>query len=75
MTRKLPKKEAEETARYYLERVRIPDQAAPIGALVPDPATERPNPFPRVFGYHELFHAFTLIGVGLHFAAISVALR
>jgi general L-amino acid transport system ATP-binding protein len=25
--RKLPKKEAEETARYYLERVRIPDQA------------------------------------------------
>jgi general L-amino acid transport system ATP-binding protein len=25
--RKLPKKEAEDTARYYLERVRIPDQA------------------------------------------------
>src|ERR1700691_271834 len=25
--RKLPRKEAEETARYYLERVRIPDQA------------------------------------------------
>ena len=25
--RKLPKKEAEETARYYLERVRIPEQA------------------------------------------------
>jgi hemolysin III len=37
--------------------------------------TKRPKLSPRVFGYHELFHAFTLIGVGLHFAAISVALR
>jgi hemolysin III len=30
---------------------------------------------PRVFGYHELFHAFTVDRRGLHFAAISVALR
>jgi hemolysin III len=37
--------------------------------------TKRPKLSPRVFGYHELFHAFTLIGVALHFAAISVALR
>jgi hemolysin III len=37
--------------------------------------TKRPKLSPRVFGYHELFHAFTLIGVGFHFAAISVALR
>jgi len=37
--------------------------------------TKRPKLSPRVFGYHELFHAFTLIGVGLHFAAVSVALR
>jgi hemolysin III len=37
--------------------------------------TKRPKLSPRVFGYHELFHAFTLIGAGLHFAAISVALR
>jgi hemolysin III len=37
--------------------------------------TKRPRLSPRVFGYHELFHAFTLIGAGLHFAAISVALR
>ncbi len=36
---------------------------------------KRPRLFPRVFGYHELFHAATLVGVGLHFAAIAVALR
>ncbi len=35
----------------------------------------RPRLSPRVFGYHELFHAFTLVGAGLHFAAIAVALR
>lgn len=37
--------------------------------------TKRPRLSPRVFGYHELFHACTLIGAGLHFAAIAVALR
>lgn len=36
---------------------------------------KRPRLSPRVFGYHELFHAFTLLGAGLHFAAIYVALR
>jgi len=37
--------------------------------------TKRPKLSPRVFGYHELFHAFTLLGAGLHFAALYVALR
>ncbi len=36
---------------------------------------KRPRLSPRVFGYHELFHAFTLLGAGLHFAAIYVALK
>jgi hemolysin III len=36
---------------------------------------KRPKLSPRVFGYHELFHAFTLLGAGLHFAAIYVALH
>jgi hemolysin III len=35
----------------------------------------RPRLNPRVFGYHELFHAATLVGAGLHFAALAVALR
>jgi hemolysin III len=34
-------------------------------------ATKRPNPWPRVFGFHEVFHAFTLGGAGLHLAVIS----
>lgn len=36
---------------------------------------KRPRLAPRVFGYHELFHAFTLIGAGLHFVAIAIALH
>jgi hemolysin III len=36
---------------------------------------KRPKLSPRVFGYHELFHAFTLLGAGLHFWALAVALR
>ncbi len=36
---------------------------------------KRPKLSPRVFGYHELFHAFTIVGAGCHFAAIAVALR
>ena len=36
---------------------------------------KRPRLNPRVFGYHELFHALTLVGAGLHFAAIYLALR
>ena len=41
-----------------------------IGALVY--ATRRPDPWPRSFGYHETFHALTLVGAGLHFAALSM---
>lgn len=35
----------------------------------------KPSLAPRVFGYHELFHACTLIGAGCHFAAIALALQ
>jgi hemolysin III len=31
----------------------------------------RPNPAPRVFGYHELFHVLTLAAAGCQFAAIA----
>jgi len=40
-----------------------------LGALVY--ALKRPNPWPRVFGYHEIFHVFTIVGAGLHFAVMS----
>jgi len=44
-----------------------------LGALAY--ALKRPKLSPRVFGYHELFHAGTLLGAGLNFWAIAVALR
>ena len=34
-----------------------------VGALVY--AAKRPDPWPRVFGFHEVFHACTLVGAGL----------
>lgn len=33
-------------------------------------ALKKPNLFPGIFGYHELFHFFTIIGAGLHFIVI-----
>lgn len=32
----------------------------------------RPDPFPRVFGYHEIFHALVVLGAGAHCFAIYV---
>jgi hemolysin III len=34
-------------------------------------ATQRPNPNPRVFGYHEVFHLFVIAAAATHFAAIA----
>ena len=44
-----------------------------VGALVY--ALKRPDPWPRVFGYHEVFHALTVVGALLHFAAIVQIVR
>jgi hemolysin III len=30
-----------------------------------------PDPWPRTFGYHEVFHAFTIAGAACHFAAVA----
>ncbi len=35
--------------------------------------TKRPNPWPRWFGFHEVFHAFTLGGFLTHFVAVILA--
>jgi hemolysin III len=40
-----------------------------LGAVVY--ALKKPNPWPRVFGFHEIFHLFTLAGAGCHLAAIA----
>jgi len=34
-------------------------------------ALKRPNPDPEVFGYHEVFHACTIVGAALHFVVIA----
>ena len=44
-----------------------------IGAVIY--ATRRPDPFPRVFGYHEVFHALVVAAAGLHFAVAAGAVR
>jgi hemolysin III len=42
------------------------------GALVY--AFQRPDPFPRIFGYHEIFHLFVVAAAALHFAAVWLTL-
>jgi hemolysin III len=31
----------------------------------------RPDPWPRTFGYHEVWHVFTVVAATLHFAAVT----
>ena len=37
-------------------------------------ALRRPNPFPRVFGYHEVFHALVIAGSVLHYTIVAAYL-
>jgi hemolysin III len=41
-----------------------------VGAIVY--ATRRPDPVPRVFGYHEVFHALTIVALSCQYVAIAV---
>jgi hemolysin III len=42
-----------------------------IGAVIY--ASGKPNPWPKVFGYHEVFHSLVLAAAGLHYAVIAFA--
>ncbi|GIG24460.1 PAQR family membrane homeostasis protein TrhA [Cellulomonas denverensis] len=42
-----------------------------VGAVVY--ALKKPNPSPRWFGFHEIFHALTVVGIGCHFIAVAMA--
>lgn len=44
-----------------------------LGALVY--ATKRPDPWPRVFGYHEIFHAIVILASVMLFAHVVLVLR
>jgi hemolysin III len=34
-------------------------------------ATKRPNPWPRTFGFHEVFHSLVIAAAAVHFVAIA----
>jgi hemolysin III len=40
-----------------------------VGAIVY--ARRRPDPVPTIFGYHELFHALTLVAIACQYVAIA----
>ncbi len=42
-----------------------------VGAVVY--ARRRPDPAPRVFGYHEVFHALVIAAAAAHFTAVAVS--
>jgi len=42
-----------------------------LGAVVY--TLKRPNPFPRWFGFHEVFHTCTIAAFSAHYAGISIA--
>jgi len=42
-----------------------------LGAVVY--GTKRPNPSPRWFGFHEIFHSLTVVGFVCHYVAVSIA--
>jgi len=41
-----------------------------IGAVVY--ARQKPDPFPAVFGFHEVFHVFVVVAAATHFAAVAI---
>jgi hemolysin III len=42
-----------------------------LGAVVY--GTKRPNPSPRWFGFHEIFHSLTVVGYVCHYIGVSLA--
>jgi len=44
-----------------------------LGAVIY--ATRRPDPFPRVFGFHEVFHALVVGAAACHFAVAAAAIQ
>jgi len=35
-------------------------------------AIRRPNPWPRVFGYHEIFHLLVILGSTVHYSLVAI---
>lgn len=43
-----------------------------VGAIIL--GKRRPNPMPTIFGYHEVWHVFTIVAGALHFALVALVL-
>lgn len=43
-----------------------------VGAIIY--GTKWPNPSPRYFGFHEIFHALTIVGYVCHYIAAAIAI-
>jgi hemolysin III len=41
---------------------------------VPILLLRRPDPWPAVFGYHEIWHGFTVLAAALHFGAVALVI-
>jgi hemolysin III len=41
-----------------------------LGGLVY--AIRKPNPWPRVLGYHEIFHLLVILGSSLHYSLVAI---
>jgi hemolysin III len=39
-----------------------------VGAVIY--AVKKPNPYPKYFGYHEIFHLLVILGAAFHFVAV-----
>jgi hemolysin III len=59
--------------RWELSLIVAGGLAYTVGAIVY--ALKRPNPWPATFGYHEVFHALTLVAAALHLGAILGIVR
>lgn len=42
-----------------------------VGAVIY--ATKKPDPLPKVFGYHEIFHALVIVAALAHFLVVALA--
>jgi len=42
---------------------------------VPILLLRRPDPWPTTFGYHEIWHGFTVLAAALHFGAVALVVR
>jgi hemolysin III len=65
------------SAPVLVTRLTVPQMALIVGGGlaytigIPVLARRWPDPWPATFGYHEIWHGFTVVAAALHFAAVG----